>query len=211
VLLAGTCLFLALAQGRAADGPLAQTRDRAVPPRKLFPQITAGIENAQGQLVMNCQIAPDGLTVTDRAWLTFPVRKTVNNQWRDVYYYLKYFGFYNYHVLGMWHASQNKDIIEAGSEWFMPEFRTSAGKVWRIGDERYPSFCSFYKEPLVRAKKSADGSEWLVIACNLYNTGVQKVALRSPDVASLMEFELIGDYPAIKQFRVKSPPFLGGT
>jgi len=140
-----------------------------------------------------------------------PVRKTVNNEWRDVYYYLKYFGFYNYHVLGMWHASQNKDIIEASSEWFMPEFRTSAGKVWRIGDERYPSFCSFYKEPLVRAKKSADGSEWLVIACNPYNTGVQKVALRSPDAAAPMEFELIGDYPAIKRFRVKSTPLLGGT
>ena len=74
VLLAGTCLFLALAQGRAADVPLAQTHDRAVAPRKLFPQITAGIENAQGQLVMNCQIAPDGLTVTDRAWLTFVPR-----------------------------------------------------------------------------------------------------------------------------------------
>jgi len=140
-----------------------------------------------------------------------PVRKTVNNEWRDVYYYLKYFVFYNYHVLGMWHASQNKDIIEASSEWFMPEFRTSAGKVWRIGDERYPSFCSFYKEPLVRAKKSADGSEWLVIACNPYNTGVQKVALRSPDAAAPMEFELIGDYPAIKRFRVKSTPLLGGT
>jgi len=63
----------------------------------------------------------------------------------------------------------------------------------------------------VRAKKSADGSEWLVIACNPYNTGVQKVALRSPDAAAPMEFELIGDYPAIKRFRVKSTPLLGGT
>lgn len=132
-----------------------------------------------------------------------PVRKTVHGEWKDVVYYTKYFGFYNYHVLGMWQASRNKDIIEASTQWFMPEFRTTTGGVWRTGDERYPSYCNFYKEPLIRAKKSDDGSEWLVIACNPYNAGVQKVSLRSAEVTAPMEFDLIGDYPTIKRFRVK--------
>ena len=66
---------------------------------------------------------------------------------------------------------------------------------------RFPSYCNFYKEPLVRVKKSADGSAWLVIACNPYNVGVQKVSVRSEEGAMPMEFDLIGDYPAIKRFR----------
>ena len=77
-----------------------------------------------------------------------------SGMWKDVCYYTKYFGFYNYHILGMWQASQNKDIIEASTEWFMPEFRTTTCGVWRTGDERFPSYCNFYKEPLVRVKKS---------------------------------------------------------
>jgi hypothetical protein len=84
----------------------------------------------------------------------------------------------------MWQACQNKDIIEASTDWFMPEFRTTTCGVWRTGSERYPSYCSFYKEPLVRAKKSADGTEWLVIACNPYNESVQKVSLRSQEVTA---------------------------
>lgn len=133
-----------------------------------------------------------------------PVRKTfADGSWKDVYYYTKYFGFYNYHVLGMWQASRNKDIIEADTPWFMPEFKTSTGQVWRTGDERYPSYCNFYQEPLIRAKQSADGSEWLVIACNPYNCGVQQVSLRSRGVTAPLEFELRGDYPTIRRFRVK--------
>ena len=42
-----------------------------------------------------------------------PVRRTFNGIDKNVYYYIKYFGFYNYHVLGMWQASRNKDIIES--------------------------------------------------------------------------------------------------
>ena len=131
------------------------------------------------------------------------VRKTVNGVDKHLYYYIKYFGFYNYHLLGMWQASQNKDIIEAQTPWIMPEFRTSTGKAWRTGDERFPSFCNFHKEPLVRAKKSADGSEWLVIACNPYNQGVQTVRVRTSPSTELPPFELIGDYPAIRRLRVK--------
>ena len=42
-----------------------------------------------------------------------------------------------------------------------------------------------------------------MIACNPYNRGVQQVSLRSRGVTAPMEFELIGDYPTIRRFRVK--------
>ncbi len=52
-------------------------------PLKLWPQITQGIYNHSNVLVMNCEVAPDGLTVTDMAWDAYKVegcgkRWTVN-------------------------------------------------------------------------------------------------------------------------------------
>ena len=85
------------------------------------------------------------------------IKRTINGTEVALNYYLKYFGFYNFHVLGMWQASQNKDIIEAATRWEMPEIRTSINNVWRTGDERYPSYVNYYKEPLARVKLSADG------------------------------------------------------
>ncbi|HQZ66507.1 MAG TPA: hypothetical protein PLY87_15560, partial [Planctomycetaceae bacterium] len=48
---------------------------------KLFPQITDGIYNVAGQLVMNCQIASDGLTVTDRAWTGYAPGSGKGKRW----------------------------------------------------------------------------------------------------------------------------------
>jgi len=132
-----------------------------------------------------------------------PLRKTVDGMTKDVTYYLKYFGFYNYHVLGMWQASRNKDIIEADTAWFMPEFMTSTGQTWRTEDECFPSYCNLFREPLVRVKPSTDGSEWLVLACNPYNRGIQQLSLRGPGVIQPMQVELIGDYPVIQRFRTR--------
>ena len=116
-------------------------------------------------------IGPDGYPTSER--------KIVNGVEKNATYYIKYFGFYNYHVLGMWQASQNKSIIEASTPWIIPELWTSTNKVWRTGDDRYPSYCNFYKEPLIRAKYSADGKTLLVIACNPYNRDVQQVKNKS--------------------------------
>jgi len=131
------------------------------------------------------------------------VRKSVNGVETNMNYYIKYFGFYNYHVLGMWQASQNKDIIEAKTKWEMPEYYSSKNKIWRVGDERYPSFANFYKEPLVRVKYSNDKKILLVIASNPYNTDVEEVKVRVPNTKKEYSFELVGDYPIIKRFVVK--------
>ncbi len=131
-----------------------------------------------------------------------PVMHKYHDTDRAAYYYMTYFGYYNFHVLGMWQASQNRDIIEAKSKWEMPELYTSTGKTWRTGDLRYPSYCNFYKEPLARVKLSADGHTLLVIACNPYNTGVQQVQLRLPGSKKTVSFELIADYPICKRFKI---------
>jgi hypothetical protein len=118
---------------------------------------------------------------------------------------MKYFGFYNFHVLGMWQASQNQDIIEAATKWEMPEIKTSKGNVWRVDDERYPSYVNFYKEPLVRTKLSADGKTLLVVACNPHNLGVEQVRIRRPGGVAEYGLELVGDFPVIKRFPVTRP------
>jgi hypothetical protein len=129
-------------------------------------------------------------------------KRTVNGVETPLNYYVKYVGFYNYHVLGMWQASQNKDIIEAATPWEMPELQTSKNRVWRIGDERYPSYVSLHKEPLVRTKLSADGKTLLVVACNPHNQVVETIRVRLPGTTQEHVFELVGDYPIIKRFTV---------
>lgn len=134
--------------------------------------------------------------------MQIPVLREFHGVTKNVFYYIKYFGFYNYHVLGMWQASRHKGIIEAATPWLMPEIRTSTHHSWRTGDQRYPSYCNFHKEPLVRAKASADGKELLVIACNPYNKGAQTVDIRLPGSDRHYTMKLAADYPAIRRFSV---------
>ncbi len=134
------------------------------------------------------------------------VKRTINGVETPLNYYLKYFGFYNFHVLGMWQASQNKDIIEAETPWEMPEIYTLTHATWRVGDERYPSYVNYYKEPLARVKLSADGKTLLVVACNPHNKGLQTVRIRRPGVAKEFEFNLVGDYPIIRRFPCPPSP-----
>jgi len=84
----------------------------------------------------------------------------------------------------------------------MPELRTSQGKLWRTGDERYPSYASYYKEPLIRTKLSANGDTLLVLACNPHNTAVEQVTIRRPGTTAEYAFQLVGDFPIILRFAV---------
>jgi hypothetical protein len=85
----------------------------------------------------------------------------------------------------------------------MPEIKSDRHDVWRVGDERYPSYVNYYKEPLARTKLSADGKTLLVVASNPYNVGrVEAVTLRRPGTKEEYTFELVGDFPIIKRFPV---------
>lgn len=130
------------------------------------------------------------------------IKRTVNGVDTPLNYYLKYFGFYNYHVLGMWQASRNKDIIESETKWEMPEVCGLTDGVWHVGEERYPSYANYYKQPLVRTKLSGDGKTLLVVACNPYNTGVEQVRIRRSGQPEEFRFQLVGDWPIIQRFRV---------
>ena len=87
----------------------------------------------------------------------------------------------------------------------MPEVRTDRNKTWRIGDERYPSYVNYHKEPLVRTKLSADGRTLLLVACNPHNKGVEQVRVRRPGTTGEYGFELVGDFPVIQRFPVPWP------
>lgn len=130
-------------------------------------------------------------------------RPEINGIEVPVYYYIKYFGFYNFHVLGMWQAAVNKDIIEASTPWVMPELWSTPNQVWRTGDECYPSYANYYHEPLVRAKLSADGKTLLAVAANPYNIDLQTVKIRLPGAPTEYEFKLAGDFPTIQRFSVR--------
>lgn len=106
----------------------------------------------------------------------------------------------------MWQASQNKDIIDAATAWEMPEIRTSKAGVWRVGDERYPSYVNYHKEPLARIKLSEDGKTLLLLACNPHNRGVEKMTIRRPGTVAEYSVELVGDFPIVKRFAVARPP-----
>jgi hypothetical protein len=131
-----------------------------------------------------------------------PPKHIINGVETPVYYYLKYFGFYNYHVLGMWQASRHKDIIEAATPWEMPELWTSRNKVWRTGDERYPGYVNLHREPLIRVKLSGDGKTLLVLACNPHNQAVEQVRIRRPGTQAEYAIELVGCFPVIQRFAV---------
>lgn len=130
-------------------------------------------------------------------------KQTLNGVETPLNYYVKYFGFYNFHVLGMWQAGRNKDIIEAATPWEMPELMSAKNRVWRVGDERYPSYASLHKEPLVRTKLSADGKTLLVLACNPHNQAVETVHVRRPGQTQEYTFDLVGDFPIIQRFAVR--------
>jgi len=53
-----------------ALAPLVRAQSPAV---KLWPQITDGIYTPANILAMRCEVAADGLTVTDTAWDTYQV------------------------------------------------------------------------------------------------------------------------------------------
>jgi len=143
-------------------------------------------------------VGPTDVRLTDI--FTQGVPRTFNGQTQSVLYYVKYFGFYNYHVLGMWQAARNKDIIEADTPWIMPELWTSTHQTWRTGDQRYPSYVNLNREPLVRIKPAADGKSLLVLACNPYNTARQTVKARLPGSNLEVRFELAADYPILRRF-----------
>lgn len=112
-----------------------------------------------------------------------------------------YQGTLNYINLAMWQASQNKDIIEANTQWIMPEFSVSnddgsTWQSWRTGDDIYPSFAQFHKEPVIRVKEY--NGNYLIVACNPFNLGLQKVKVRVSGV-EIGIVTLVSGFPVLKR------------
>ena len=75
--------------------------------------------------------------------------------------------------VGYWQVWQNKDIVEAPTDWLVPQFEKSAGQ-WTLPNENYPIHLFANQRPICRYKLSADGGTALVICTNPFNNGYTK-------------------------------------
>lgn len=110
----------------------------------------------------------------------------------------KYSGFYNYVHLALWQMSQPsiKAIIEHSSAWLEPEYNvTNKANVWRTGDEKRISYACLYKEPFVRYKMNAAGTQALVLAYNPCNEVTENLSIRPVGSAWTANLTLKADWP----------------
>lgn len=107
-----------------------------------------------------------------------------------------YFGSYNYLALAIWQMSQPhiKPIIENENKWLMPNFTTNG--IVRTGDDIFPSFCSFHKDPLIRFKYSDDRKKVLYMAQNTYNNTIQNTTISDPNNTWNATITLKGAWPS---------------
>lgn len=150
---------------------------------------------ADGMLHWNQRgISEDPNTLID--WWAGP---NPNGNWSS--YIQGYQGTVNFINLAMWQASQNADILEANTNWVIPEFCISNNdgvtwNAWRTGDDIYPSYARVNQEPIIRVKYF-NGS-YLIVACNPFNKGLQKVKVRINNV-EIGTVTLVSGFPVLKR------------
>lgn len=69
--------------------------------------------------------------------------------------------------------AQNKDIIEANTDWLVPDLSLGGGN-WTTGTANYPVMLFNQSKPIARYKLSADGTEALLLIHSGFNVGYTK-------------------------------------
>lgn len=69
--------------------------------------------------------------------------------------------------------AQNKDIIEANTDWLVPDLSLGGGN-WTTGTANYPVMLFNQSKPIARYKLSANGTEALLLIHSGYNNGYTK-------------------------------------
>lgn len=103
-----------------------------------------------------------------------------------------------------WAVAQQKDIIDANTKWaFLPSRRLGANKRFTEGEEVLPSVSLYKKTPLVAAKKSADGSEVLLMVYDAWadptRTGEIQVLIEDQE----LNVKVFGRYTSLVRFESK--------
>lgn len=108
---------------------------------------------------------------------------TIESKWGETWCVGK--SSYDWAYIGYLHASQNKDIIAANTDWKTPNYSLGGGS-WTSGTQDYPVSLFNQSRPISKYKLSADGTEALVIIYNGYSNGYTKAThtLRLPDKAN---------------------------
>ena len=108
---------------------------------------------------------------------------TIASKWGETWCVGK--SSYDWAYIGYLHASQNRDIIAANTDWKTPNYKIDSTN-WTSGTQEYPVSLFNQSRPISKYKLSADGTEALVIIYNGFNNGYTKVThtLRLPDKAN---------------------------
>lgn len=99
---------------------------------------------------------------------------------------------------------QNKDIIEANTEWSYISQDKGNGQ-YTSGTENYPFVNYVFKRPLIAAKFSTDGKEALILALDAFNIGYTKSSVNimlTPN--NPMSINMWGTYTTILRVKVNN-------
>jgi len=83
-------------------------------------------------------------------------------------------GAHDWTYVGYWQCVQNKDIIEANTDWLVPDYYKTGAGAYTTGTENYPVSLCGNQIPLCRYKLNAAGTEALVIITSPFNNGYTK-------------------------------------
>lgn len=111
---------------------------------------------------------------------------------------------------GQYQIWQNKDIIEASTDWKIPDYDKGSNN-WTTTYENIPAYQYTQEYPICRYKSSADGSEALVLCINPFSDGITKSThtFRVP-VAGLIyktfTIDTWGHYTTVLRLKNITPP-----
>lgn len=83
-------------------------------------------------------------------------------------------GAHDWTYVGYFQCVQNKDIIEANTDWLVPDYYKTVAGAYTTGTENYPVSMYANEIPLCRYKLNAAGTEALVIVTSPFNNGYTK-------------------------------------
>jgi len=76
--------------------------------------------------------------------------------------------------VGLWQCVQNKDIIEANTDWLTPDYYIASSGSYTSVTDNYPVSLYAKRRPICKYKLNAAGTEALVIITSPFNNGYTK-------------------------------------
>lgn len=100
-----------------------------------------------------------------------------------------------------WAVSQNKDIIEANTDWyFLSSKRSGSNERFTRSEEVLPSVSLYRKTPLVAAKRSADGKEVLMMIYDAWADPTRSQEISVNVDGKVVDVSVFGRYTSLVRY-----------